>query len=84
MNDSRAAATLAELEQRDDFVGRHIGPDEHETRAMLATLRLGSLDELVGRSGLTADALSVILLHLELEGQLATLPGGRYQRLRNG
>ena len=43
-----------------------------------------SLDELVGRSGLTADALSVILLHLELEGQLATLPGGRYQRLRNG
>ena len=49
MNDSRAAATLAELEQRDDFVGRHIGPDEHETRAMLATLRLGSLDELVER-----------------------------------
>ena len=42
-----------------------------------------SLDELLGRSGLTADALSVILLHLELEGQLATLPGGRYQRLRS-
>jgi DNA processing protein len=42
-----------------------------------------SLDELVTRSGLTADALSVILLHLELEGRVAGLPGGRYQRLRD-
>jgi DNA processing protein len=40
-----------------------------------------SLDELVGRSGLTADALSVMLLHLELDGHVASLPGGRYQRL---
>ena len=42
-----------------------------------------SLDELVSRSGLAADALSVILLHLELEGRVASLPGGRYQCLRN-
>ncbi|MDR0577381.1 MAG: DNA-processing protein DprA [Candidatus Accumulibacter sp.] len=39
------------------------------------------LDELVSRSGLAADALSVILLRLELEGRVASLPGGRYQRL---
>ncbi|MDR2788519.1 MAG: DNA-processing protein DprA [Candidatus Accumulibacter sp.] len=38
------------------------------------------LDELVIRSGLSADALSVVLLHLELEGRVASLPGGRYQR----
>lgn len=39
------------------------------------------LDELVGRSGLTSDSLSVMLLHLELDGRVASLPGGRYQRL---
>ena len=39
------------------------------------------LDELAGRSGLTADSLSVMLLHLELDGRVASLPGGRYQRL---
>jgi DNA processing protein len=39
------------------------------------------LDELAGRSGLTADTLSVMLLHLELDGRVATLPGGRYQQI---
>lgn len=39
------------------------------------------LDDLAGRSGLTADTLSVMLLHLELDGHIASLPGGRYQRL---
>ncbi len=38
-------------------------------------------DELLGRSGLTAGALSVILLRLELDGRVASLPGSRYQRL---
>jgi len=40
-----------------------------------------TIDELATRSGLTADALSVILLRLELDGRVASLPGGRYQRL---
>lgn len=39
------------------------------------------LDELAGRSGLAADTLSVMLLHLELDGRIASLPGGRYQQL---
>jgi DNA processing protein len=41
------------------------------------------MDELVSRCGATADALSARLLHLELEGHVASLPGGRYQRLRD-
>jgi len=41
-----------------------------------------SVDELATRSGLTADTLSVMLLHLELEGRIASLPGNRYQRLQ--
>ncbi len=40
-----------------------------------------TIDELVARCGLTAEALSVILLQLELDGRVASLPGGRIQRL---
>ena len=39
------------------------------------------LDELQIRSGLATDTLSVILLQLELQGRIASLPGNRYQRL---
>ena len=39
------------------------------------------MDSLCQRSGLTIDALSAILLQLELEGGIATLPGGLYQRI---
>lgn len=40
-----------------------------------------SLDELAVRSGLGAQDLSSMLLILELEGHIASLPGGRFQRL---
>lgn len=39
------------------------------------------IDTLTQRSGLTIAALSAILLQLELEGAIATLPGGLYQRI---
>ncbi|MEQ1533824.1 MAG: DNA-protecting protein DprA [Sideroxydans sp.] len=39
------------------------------------------IDTLMQRSGLTIAALSAILLQLELEGSIATLPGGLYQRI---
>ncbi len=38
------------------------------------------IDTLAGRCGLTVDALYAILLPLELDGHLARLPGGRFQR----
>jgi DNA processing protein len=38
-------------------------------------------DTLALRCGLTADALYAILLPMELDGQVARLPGGRFQRL---
>ena len=40
-----------------------------------------SLDALVGGTGLTAGALSSMLLILQLEGEVAPLPGNRYQRV---
>ena len=39
------------------------------------------LDSLSQRSGLTIDALSAILLQLEMNGDVAALPGGLYQRI---
>jgi len=41
-----------------------------------------SVDQLVARSGLTADTVSSILLLLELRGLVASRPGGTYSRLR--
>ncbi|MDR3157912.1 MAG: DNA-processing protein DprA [Zoogloeaceae bacterium] len=40
-----------------------------------------TLDELALRTALPADALLALLLNLELEGQIAPLPGNRYQRI---
>lgn len=40
-----------------------------------------SLDALVGTTGLAAGPLSSMLLILELEGEVACLPGNRYQRV---
>jgi DNA processing protein len=40
------------------------------------------LDTLCGRSGLTADGASAMLLQLELDGAVARLAGGQFQRLR--
>ncbi|MFA6970859.1 MAG: DNA-processing protein DprA [Gallionella sp.] len=40
-----------------------------------------SMDELCLRSGLTVSQLSAMLLTLELEGRIAALPGGLFQRI---
>ena len=39
--------TLSQLEQRDDFITRHIGPNAADTQAMLATVVAASLDDLI-------------------------------------
>jgi DNA processing protein len=40
-----------------------------------------AIDALIARSGLTTDVVSAMLLQLELEGKVASLPGGLYQRI---
>jgi DNA processing protein len=39
------------------------------------------IEVLIERSGLTGEDLSAKLLMLELENKIASLPGGRYQRI---
>ena len=41
---------LSALEQRDEFLARHIGPDAAETKAMLAAVGASSLEELIGQT----------------------------------
>ena len=40
------------------------------------------VDVLVARTGLAADEVVVQLTRLELQGDIASLPGGRWQRTR--
>lgn len=54
-----------------------------ETAKLLACLGYDScdVDTLALRSGLTAERLYAILLEMELDGRIASLPGGRFQRI---
>jgi glycine dehydrogenase len=55
--------TLAALEDRGDFIGRHIGPDERDLAVMLAALDVSSLDELIAQT-VPADLLGTASLNL--------------------
>ncbi|MET0617375.1 MAG: DNA-processing protein DprA [Luteibacter sp.] len=57
--------------------------EDEEYRRLLDVMGYdpASLDALVGATGLAAGPLSSMLLMLELEGEVATLPGNRYQRV---
>jgi glycine dehydrogenase len=50
VRDMSAKLPLDALEQKDDFVRRHVGPSEAEIATMLETLGLDSLDALVDRA----------------------------------
>ena len=58
--------------------------EEGASAALLAHLGFDAcdVDTLISRSGLTSDAVSSLLTQLEIEGRIAALPGGKYQRLR--
>ncbi len=47
MSSTASATTLSSLEQRDDFLRRHIGPDEAQIASMLTLLGADSLDGLI-------------------------------------
>lgn len=62
-----------------------IGTTEHtnESDAILDLMGFDpiNMETLIERTSLTSDALSATLLVLELENKIASLPGGRYQRI---
>jgi DNA processing protein len=58
-------------------------PTSAESHLVLEKMGFDScdIDRLISRTGLTAEVLSAMLLELELEGKIAPLPGGLYQRI---
>jgi DNA processing protein len=60
--------------------------EDPEYRQLLVELghEPATLDELVQRTGQSAAAVSSMLLMLELEARIESLPGNRYQRLPDG
>lgn len=56
-------------------------PQRHARLVEAMGLEACDMDQLAQRTGDPADALSAALLELELAGHIASLPGGRYQRL---
>lgn len=80
---------LEELQRDAPHVGaRHVEPVAQEPPAGSLLTHMGhdpvSFDALAARTGLPASQLQVRLLELELEGQVARLPGGLFQRIALG
>lgn len=71
------------FEELDCFASTRHVPECQNPHSLFAHLGFEPLDidTLSTRSGLTIDSLSAILLQLELDGQVATLPGGLFQRI---
>ena len=44
------SASLSSLANHDEFIQRHIGPDAQQTAAMLATLGVSSVKELIDKT----------------------------------
>ena len=63
-------AAADESDGEESVLLRHLGHD------------ITNIDTLCVRSGLTVEMVSAMLLAFELDGVVASLPGGRYQRLR--
>ncbi len=59
--DMHTTLSLSALEQSDEFIARHIGPDEAETAAMLAAVGAASLDQLIEQTVPAAIRLSAPL-----------------------
>jgi DNA processing protein len=81
-----AADVLDELGARDALAQRDDTPAPSAAPRALDLLAAMShdpvhIDTLCGRLGLTPDVVSAMLLALEIEGAVAALTGGRYQRL---
>ena len=78
-----AQDVLEELGNFDEMLSPAGAPSAIDENPLLAAIGHDpcSLDDLVERTGFPAEQLLAELLTLELTGQLATLPGNRYQRL---
>ncbi|MGQ0656894.1 MAG: aminomethyl-transferring glycine dehydrogenase [Chromatiales bacterium] len=79
----QAWQSLAELEQRGDFIRRHVGPDADQIRDMLKLLGLASLDALIDRAVPEAIRAATPVLPMEPQDERETVSTLRRMRDRN-
>lgn len=75
-----AGVNAAEPEQQADETLSHQKDGDYQILFEHLGFDPISVDKLIQNSGLTADVVSSMLLLLELEGEVESLPGGRYVR----
>ncbi|WP_424682319.1 DNA-processing protein DprA [Frateuria sp. YIM B11624] len=75
------AARLDDAPARESLPAPRQADPEHDRLRQALGHDPATLDELVTRTGLAPAALASMLLMLELEGRVESLPGNRYQRL---
>lgn len=78
--------SLAAMPLKKNFIpAKNTGPEEipHADKALLDLMSFEpvTVEYLLQHSGLTSDTLSSILISLELDNKIASMPGGRYQRI---
>lgn len=89
---AKLVETVRDIVEEIEEIGRPTGtaaasaeapetPAPHHELLGLAGFDPIDLDTLVARSGLTTGAVLAILSELELDGRVAAVPGGRFQRL---
>ena len=77
-----SAAPAAAVDDPTDSVAAPDGLDDEARRVLTAlAYRSAGVDEVVERTGLTADSVSSILLALELRGLVAPTLGGAFSRV---
>jgi glycine dehydrogenase subunit 1 len=75
--------SLSELEQRSDFIRRHIGPDEEQLREMLSLCAVASLDALIDRAVPDSIRAEMPALPMESMNERQTIGYLRRMRERN-
>lgn len=78
--------SLAAIPLKKKFIpAKNTSPEEipHADKALLDLMSFEpvTVEYLLQHSGLTSDTLSSILISLELDNKIASMPGGRYQRI---
>jgi DNA processing protein len=77
---------LSQSANGDEVQGELLDEGVHSEDELLPALGFDpvSLDALVARTGIAASVLQARLLELELQGDVARLPGGLFQRISAG
>ena len=65
MHADNLTTPLTQLEHRDEFIGRHIGTNDHVIGGMLATIGTASLSTLISETAMSSGRFNITLCPLK-------------------